>query len=84
MENPNKCVLNKAFQKYGVYTFTELSKKTGIHYMTLSRMFNDNAHKVISPAFKLVLDNIPPQELHSFLQELYTYYYNCENNDVVL
>jgi hypothetical protein len=82
MENPNKYLLNKAFQKYGVYTFVELSKKTGIHYMTLRRMLNDDSHKIISPAFKLILELIPEQELKPFLTSLNHHLYPEVNSEV--
>ncbi len=83
METPNQKLINKAFNKYNVRTYRDLARLTKISNKILSRAF-DGEHKILSPVFKLILEHIPPQELHSFLQELYTYYYNCENNDVVL
>jgi hypothetical protein len=77
MLNPSKHLIDLAFKNLNAKSFIELGRKTGIHYKLLSRISEEkNQHKLISPAFKLILDNIPEEELKSFLEELLKSYYN--------
>jgi hypothetical protein len=78
MTNLNKTLIDVAFSKYKVNSCLALSRETGLHHATLRRIQNNSKYKLFSPPFKLILDNIPPDQLYPFLRELYDYYY--ENN----
>lgn len=74
-EIPTVKLINLTLKNNNAYTFVELAKKTGFNNVNIHRVFN-GTHKMLTPAFKLILDNIPPDQLHPFLCELYHYYYN--------
>ena len=75
-QNPNRELITMGFKKYDVHSFVELAEKTGISDDMLHRMFKSNKHKIVSPAFKLVLELVPEHELKSFLERVVKHLYH--------
>jgi hypothetical protein len=75
-QNPSKELITMGFKKYDVHSFVELAEKTGISDDMLHRMFKSNKHKIVSPAFKLILELIPEHELKPFLERVVKHLYH--------